>query len=442
MKSKILEFLKKHNISDSGNTYIVGFSGGQDSLCLIDILYGLAQEHNFRIAAAHLNHNWRGEESKKEQCSCMEYCAERGIEFYTKTLDAQAKQTEETARDARYKFFAEIISKTGAKGIFTAHTKTDNTETILYRIIKGTGVLGLCAIPETREETNYSIFRPMLNITREETEKYCTENNLKAAHDASNEDSKYARNNIRLNIIPKLKEINPNLDDALENLSKIAQDYEEILSKILAEKPLTPQNFKDFSDAEKRASIHRFLVKNNLDYSAKRIDEITGFVTDNIQKPCGNTLSLTTGQWLFASKSKIEIITQTKAPKTEETLELKLNAENYFVPLGKTLIIKEFDGEAPKNFPKETESKALVQILDTIAPLELRTKREGDVIQPFGACGTMKLKKYFINKGIPEHKRDEILLIATGNEILWAIGVGLSEKLRATDKPTHTIELR
>lgn len=442
MEEKILEFLKKYNIINSSEAFIVGFSGGQDSLCLIDILHKLSKLYDFKIIAAHLNHNWRGESSKKEQLFCEEFCKERGIEFHSKNLDISVKKTEESAREERYKFFGEIIEKTSAKGVFTAHTKTDNTETVLYRIIKGTGILGLCAIPETRQEGDYTLFRPMLDITREETEKYCLENNLKPAQDESNEDVKYARNKIRLEIIPKIQEINPNFDHAAETLSKIAKDYEEILSEFLRQKPLTPENFAAFSDAEKRVSIHKFLTKNSLDYDFKKINEIKEFIDENIQKPCGNTLSLTTDKWLFASKTEMKIINQIKAAKIDAVLKLKLNEDNYFTPMNKTLSIKIFEGETPEKFPKETDLKAFVNIPEDLAPLELRTRREGDIIQPFGSCGTMKLKKYFINKGIPEHKRDEILLLAKENEILWAIGVGLSEKFRAGEKPSHIIELR
>ena len=442
MEEKILEFLKKYNIINSSEAFIVGFSGGQDSLCLIDILHKLSKTYNFKIIAAHLNHNWRGENSKKEQRLCEEFCKERGIEFHTKTLDIPDKKTEESAREERYKFFSEIVKKTGAKGVFTAHTKTDNTETILYRIIIGSGILGLCAIPDIRQDDDYTLFRPMLDITREETQKYCLENSLKPSQDESNGDTKYARNKIRLEIIPQFKEINPHFDQAAENLSKIAKDYEEIVSEFLLQKPLIPANFAVFSDAKKRVSIHKFLIENNLDYNFKKIEEIKEFLDENIQKPCGNTLSLTTDLWLFASKTEIKIVNQIKAEKIDAVLELKLNSNNYFAPLNKTLSIKIFEDKTHEKFPKETELKAFVNISENLFPLELRTRREGDIIQPFGSCGTMKLKKYFINKGIPEHKRDEILLLASGNEILWAIGIGLSEKLRAGEKPSYIIELR
>jgi tRNA(Ile)-lysidine synthase len=281
----------------------------------------------------------------------------------------------------------------------------------------------------------------MLEITREETAKYCEEHSLTPCSDASNFDDKYARNNLRLNIIPKLKEINPNLDDAIENLSQIAKEYEQILSSILPA-TLEPKTFNDFNFATQKTLIHRFLMQNKIDYNHQKIDEITEFINENINKPCGNTLSLTTGQWLFVSKEKIEIINNIKAPKIDEIIEVKPNQDNYFKSLDKTLTIKVFESEIPARFPKETDFEAFVNLPENLSPLELRTRREGDIIQPFGLDGTMKLKKFFINKGVPEHKRDEMLLLTQGNEVLWAIGTGISEKLRAGKKPTHRIELR
>ncbi|MEI8378254.1 MAG: tRNA lysidine(34) synthetase TilS [bacterium] len=441
MQTKILNFLEKYQILNSQKSYVIGFSGGQDSLCMIDILDKISKKNNFKIIAAHLNHNWRGKSSKKEQRSCMEFCKTRGIEFHTKTLDTSIKATEENARIERYKFFEEIILKTSSHGVFTAHTKTDNTETILYRIIKGTGVYGLCAIPEVREEAGYKIFRPMLEITREETEKYCKDNSLTPSTDESNFEDKYARNNLRLNIIPKLKEINPNFDDAIENLSKIAKDYEQIISSNLPS-TLEPKTFRVLASATQKTLIHRFLMQNKIDYSHKKIDEITDFINENIHKPCGNTLSLTTAQWLFTSKEKIEIINNIKAKAIDTITEVKINQKNHFATLNKTLTITEFEEKIPTKFPKETDFKAFVNIPESLLPLQLRTRREGDVIQPFGLSGTIKLKKFLINKGVPEHKRDEIMLLTKKNEVLWAIGVGLSEKLRVNEKPTYIIELR
>lgn len=418
IKDKLLKFLKTNNLPDK--VIVVGFSGGQDSLCLLDILKDIP---NIKLIAAHLNHNWRGEESKKEQRTCFEYCQNHGIEFYTKTLEDMDKKTELEAREQRYKFFKEACSQHHANILFTAHTKTDNTETLLYRIIKGTGIHGLQGIPEKRKEDTYTIYRPLLGITREETEAYCKEKNLIIAKDSSNEDAKYARNNLRLNIIPKLKEINPNFDNAIKNLCSIAKDYEEAISDMPNLEIINPINFIEIKPPFQRIIIHKFLIENNINYDKYTIERIINFIKENADKPCGKKFSLTKNKWLFVSSSFFELISE-KAQKT----------------IKETITIKEFKGETPKTFPPENTLEVLVNLPYEDHQLTIRTRKDGDTIQPFGMNGKMKLKKFFINKAIPEHKRDEILLLAHNQEILWAVGVGISEKLRVTNKPTHILK--
>lgn len=421
IKDKVLQFLKENDLL--AKTIVVGFSGGQDSLCLLDVLKDLAKEHGFKLIAAHLNHNWRGEESKKEQRISFDYCKKHGIEFYTKTLEATAKKTEIEAREKRYKFFKEAILKYNSSILLTAHTKTDNTETILYRIIKGTGIHGLQGIPQKRTETDYTIYRPLLKITREETEAYCKEKNLQCTSDSSNFNDKYARNNLRLNIIPKLQEMNPNLDNAIENLCSTAKDYEEALADTPCIETLYPYDFMKLSHSLQKIIVHKFLIKKNINYDKKTIEKIINFIKENHNKPCGKKLSLTTNKWFFVNSNNFELI--------------KKSDKN----LNQTLSIQEFKGEIPDKFPNGTSLKIIVNLPYPAEDLDIRTRCEGDTIQPFGMDGKMKLKKFFINKAIPEHKRDDILLLAHKNEILWVTGVGISEKLRVDSKPSHTIEV-
>ena len=166
LKDTVLEFLNKYDLLNK--TLIVGFSGGHDSMCLLDVLFKLSQVHNFKLIAAHFNHNWRGIESKMEQDVCRHFCEERQIEFYTKTAALNMKQSEAVARAMRYDFFEKALNKYNADAFLTAHNKNDNAETILYRVIKGTGVTGLKGIAEKRD----NIYRPLLNITREEINYY------------------------------------------------------------------------------------------------------------------------------------------------------------------------------------------------------------------------------------------------------------------------------
>ena len=140
MLETVEKILDKYDLLSKEKTLLVGFSGGADSVCLSDITYKLSQKYGFKLVLCHLNHNWRGEESEAEAQNCAQFCAEKGIEFYTETLDVNEKHTETHARELRYQFFNNAIKKLGITALFTAHTKSDTAETLVYRMIKGTGI--------------------------------------------------------------------------------------------------------------------------------------------------------------------------------------------------------------------------------------------------------------------------------------------------------------
>ena len=187
MISKRVEtFLEKYNLSNCH--ILVAFSGGYDSMCLLDILKRISTKYNFKLTAIHLNHGWRGQESDLEEQKCKEFCYDIG--FYSEKLADNIPHTETAARDARYEFFYNCAKKFNSNIIFTAHNANDNAETIYYRIMRGTGLTGLEGIPENRD----IFYRPILTVYRNEIEQYCKKNNLIPNNDSSNKDSKYKRN--------------------------------------------------------------------------------------------------------------------------------------------------------------------------------------------------------------------------------------------------------
>ena len=231
MIDRIAKFLKDYNLQDK--TIIVGFSGGYDSMCLLDILSKIKDLPEFfemEIVAAHFNHNWRGEESLREQEVCRLFASSRGIEFYTKNAPATLRKTENDARIARYEFFEEAYEEYDADAVFTAHNKDDNAETVLYRVIKGTGLIGLRGISEKRKY----FYRPLLKTYRSEILEYCKENNLTPNEDSSNQNTVYQRNFLRLNVIPTLEKINPEVKDALNILADNATNDNLIIEEYLA----------------------------------------------------------------------------------------------------------------------------------------------------------------------------------------------------------------
>lgn len=446
MLIKIKSFLKKYNLLSSEKTFLVGFSGGYDSMCLLDILNRISKKEGFKLIALHLNHNWRGKESEIEQENCVNYCKKNDIELYTETLDDSVQKTETAAREKRQEFFKKYYKKFNADGLFLAHTKSDNTETIIYRLTKGTGVKGLCGILENSKLDFCDVYRPLMSFSRKDILRYCTVNKLVPNNDSSNFNVKYARNFIRHQIVSELKSINPKIDDVIWNLSKIAVSEQNIVKEYLSKVKnqieengyINTNKFINLSKDVQNKLILDFLLENNLDYDFARVEELYEFINKNAKRKAGKTLSLTTNLWLYVSAEKICKLNTLETEKSEDSILIK-NC-GCFKFLNCNFKIEEYKEKTMPIFPKESEFFAYVN-LENFDDLKLCTRAQGFVIQPFGMKGKMKLKKLFINKGVDKFKRDDIILLCKNNEVLWVPGVCLSEKLRVKTLPTHVIKI-
>ncbi len=437
ISEEIKSFLEKYDLNHEELIYLIGFSGGYDSMCLANALKKAAPKN--RIIALHLNHGWRGEESDREEKNCVEFCNNKGIEIYCEKLSNSVPHTETAAREARYNFFQKCSEKFNTHIIFTAHNKNDNAETLLYRICTGTGICGLRGICENRE----IYYRPLLNISRDEIEKYCKDNKLTPNIDSSNSNIEYKRNYIRAKILPELKKINPNAIDKINSLSEIAKEeneiVEEYLTKILEKitedgKIQTKKFFKQSNSIQKRI-IYKLFLYNNLEYDKNRILYIQDFLKENANSKSGKTCSLTENLWIFINSEFIEIINNEKQelPYFHILKEGKYENKNYIFE------IEKFD-KVVRKFPKEYENTAYVDLKNIPFEFEIRTRKDGDIIQPFGLDGTQKLKKYLNSKKIPNHKKDTLLFLTQGNEVFWAINLGISDKIKTRQKPTHVLK--
>lgn len=438
MKNKIEKFLNDYNLTNKEAAIAVGFSGGYDSMALLDALNKLSKKYGFKVIAAHLNHNWRGKESELEQTNCRNFCEQNNIEFYSETLDENEKHTEVRARELRYEFFNRVIKKYNASALLTAHTKSDTAETLIYREIKGTGIKGLQGISPKLGK----IYRPMLSVSRLETEAYCRENNLKPNNDSSNEDIKYARNFIRHKILPAFKKINPKAEDALNNLSILAFEEEQIIKEYINSLNIYDGNriktktFNTLSNILQKRIIYEIYVKYDIEYTQERIENTLKFVKENINSKSGKKYSVNSQYFLFVNANYIELISNYE--KSEQ--EVKITKEGSY-NFGEYEFTIEACDKIPETYPKDSEYKAFIEIKDNV-DYTLRTRRTGDRIQPLGFSGTIKLKKYLINKNIPQHKKDSIILLCKDTEVLWASGLGISDKIKVVNKCTHVLTLK
>lgn len=423
-------FLEKYDLLRPKNNIIVAFSGGYDSMCLLDILKKLSKKYDFNLIAVHLNHNWRGEESDNEELNCKNFC--RDIQFYSERLSIDIPHTETIAREERYKFFERCAKKFNSSAILTAHNANDNAETVFYRILKGTGIYGLEGISENRG----IYYRPLLNVYRDEIENYCKINNLSPNSDSSNFDTKYFRNKIRHKIFPQLKQQDKNIEKHLNQLSKSAKIANEIIqTQIKNLEKYSTEEFCNLSEEFQHIIIHKFFRDNNLDYDKKRINNLCDFINATSKSKSGKTRSLTTNCKLFVNDKIIKKIYDDCCE--DFYVEIK-NVGEYKV-LNYVFSIQEIK-EPVETFKKDDEFTEFITISDI--NFVLRPRKDGDIIKPLGLCGSQKLKKYLNGKKIPNHEKDKLILLCDLNEVLWVAGIGLSDKIKTVDKPTHVIKLR
>ena len=233
MKKKVLETIKKYNLIEDGDKVVVAVSGGPDSITMLDILNEIKNEKiiDFEISVAHINHMIR-EEAKLDELYVKNYCEEKNIDFYSKSIDVlklannNKTGTEEMGRIVRYKFFDEVLEKTGSNKVSIAHNKNDKAETMIMNILRGSGISGLKGIVPKRGKYIW----PLIECERYEIENYCKEKNLNPRIDKTNFDNTYTRNKIRNIVIPYIKqEFNPNIINTLSRLSELVVEEDDYI---------------------------------------------------------------------------------------------------------------------------------------------------------------------------------------------------------------------
>ncbi len=235
MLNKVKDTIVSKNLIVENDMVVTGVSGGPDSMCMLDTLINLKKEISFNICVAHINHGIR-KEAKDDAEYVEKFCKIHNIPFYLKEENviniSKIKKIglEEAGRKVRYDFFNEVLQKVGGTKIATAHTASDNAETILMNLMRGTGITGLKGISAVREN---KYIRPLIDCTRNEIEEYCEEKKLNPRHDKTNDENEYTRNKIRNILIPLIeKEFNPNIILSLKRLSEIVSTENEYLEEI------------------------------------------------------------------------------------------------------------------------------------------------------------------------------------------------------------------
>ncbi len=302
MKEKVLETIKKYNLIENGDKLVLAVSGGPDSISMLNILNEIKKDNiiDFSFCVAHVNHMIR-KEAKDDEEYVRKYCNQNEIDFYSKSIDVKKLAnnnkvgTEEAGRFVRYKFFDEILEKTGSNKIGVAHNKNDKAETIIMNMMRGSGITGLKGIEAKRGK----YIRPLIECERFEIEDYCEKEKLNPRIDKTNFENTYTRNKIRNIVIPYIKkEFNPNIIETLNRLSELVTDEENYIEKQVEstyEQLLIEENKKEIVLDLKLFNSEEKVIKSRIIlYTITRLfgtsKEIAKVHIEDIIKLCGNNI--------------------------------------------------------------------------------------------------------------------------------------------------------
>lgn len=454
IREKVKNTIKEYDMIEKGDKVLVALSGGADSVCLTHILSALSKEMKFSLYAAHLNHGIRGEEADRDENFAKEFCQSLDVPFLSKTVKAEeiAKAegltVEEAGRRERYAFFREVCKMGGQRVIATAHNRDDAAETVLMRIIRGTGTDGLSGIKFVRED---GVVRPLLRISRKEIEEYCTENGLKYCTDSTNADNDYTRNRIRNELLPYIREnFNPNINESLINLSDSAKAdsdflnsyakrlYKSLGSPMPNRKPVVlhieSMEMVDsaimsrliIAAAKEAMGEGFYLEKKHIRDILALKDKKTGAM---LNFPKGLSVCVKYGWLEFKNENETKMQSASKYFGNDYMTEIepgngyKIEGQSGTVFV-KRVILSEY---------KKSAGDILIDEDKLSGTVVLRNRREGDRMAVFEDGRSRKIKSIFIDMKIPREKRDDIPLICTGNEVIAIVGGRVSEKYK-TDK--------
>ncbi len=464
--------ITRFNMLTPGDKVLVGVSGGPDSVALLHGLYALRDEFEMSLHVAHLNHMLRGEAANEEaryvQCLAESLglgCTVRKVDVRN-YADERKVSIELAARDARYDFYLRTAVDIGASRVALGHHAGDQAETVLLRLIRGAGMRGLGGIPAVRPldaSGGITVIRPLLGLTSSEIRSYCDEEQLVYYIDASNVSPVYLRNRIRHELIPLLEQdYNPRVVQALCNTAELAQGDDDYISRKVCEKlgqiveDSSPYNVALSIPALSRqhTAIQRRIIRWTVCRLAGELDDFQFIHVEKVLELAGSgrtgsCISLPGGLQARRDYERI-IIEWEEMAKSQACppFEYKLQVPGR-TDIPEACITIDADIFNMKDKPDLFETISSMGKDEAYFDMDLidenitvRNRRPGDRLYPLGMKGRKKLKDVFIDKKISRNIRDDIPVIIWGREILWVVGLCVSDFAKLSPGTRKVLHLR
>lgn len=438
MIDRFINFIQEKELFDKESYVIVATSGGMDSVVLCHLLH--KSGYNFGIA--HCNFGLRGEESDQDELFVKKLAKKYKVPFYIKHFETNTYCEKEkisiqmAARILRYAWFEELIKTENAEKILTAHHSSDSAETVILNLVRGTGLSGLHGI---KAKSGF-VSRPLLFATKEDIMSVVAESQLNWREDSSNESIKYRRNYIRHKVIPLLKELNPNLDQTIEDsIEKIAlaetvfnEKVNEVEKEILEETGI--ENYRLAIEKirdKKNALIYLFEILKKFRFNLQQCKDIIYALDGEPGKIFASpTFELIKDRdYLFLSPKNLD---QFSSAFLDEDLK-KFERDSF------TLKIQTLPSEGYK-----ISSSNMIAALDKTKltfPLEIRNWKDGDWFFPLGMNKKKKISDFLIDQKVPLNVKKGIKVLTSNGSITWVIGYRIDNRYKISDQTTEILEL-
>lgn len=459
IEKKFLETIRQKNLLSPGDPVLLAVSGGPDSVAMLRLFYRFQKKLKIKLHLAHFNHQLRGQASNADEKFVRNLAQKLKVPAFFGRADVgkfargEKISLEEAGRILRYQFFQKTAQKIGRAKIVTAHTADDQAETFLLRVLRGAGPAGLRGILFSRAD---KVIRPLLNITRDEIEKYLKTNRLKFRQDKTNLEPKFLRNYLRLKVMPLLKKINPGFGKNLSRNLEILQEEENWLGDLIkketqrlsrlvnGEVKLNLKKFKTRPIALARRILRNILkqfLKSKKEISSIHINEILGQIKSNkkswqLHLP-GPVFVFGGRDFLIFSRREPEL------KKVEFCRPVCLGRKNFIPEINQTITLKVTDKiPAALLMRKLSPETIFLDFGKTGQKLFIRSRRAGDRFQPLGQKKLLKLKNFLINRKIPAGEKEFFpLLVNKKGEIVAVIGVEISEYFKLAPKTREILKV-
>ena len=471
MYKKIKQYCEKHGMLEQDSRVVIGISGGPDSVCLLDFLCELKKERNLSLYVVHVHHGLRGESADQDEQFVRNLCKQYEVPYYCfyekvkERADREKISIEEAGRLCRYEKMEQVRKETKSDYIAVAHHANDQAETILFHLVRGSGIEGLKGISPKREH----IIRPFLNVTKQEILEQLKKKHLSYRIDETNEEIVYTRNKIRHQWIPMMQQVN---EEAVQHICQaaelmaIANDYIKQESNKAYESCLvTEQRCKDGTIQMFQFSVQR-LQENHLflrlEIIKKILCQLIGarqITTVNINQinqllegETGKTISLPKG-YIAKKQYEILILEKNKEERMEEkegyVYELEVPSDMYIDEIGGEIRLSLLENDRiwkkEQDFEQRISKETYKKMFDydkIKGRLQLRTRRAHDRLSIDGLGRHKSLRRFFIDEKIPREQRDVFPILADEDGILWLLGyrIGAKYKVEVTTKRILLVE--